>query len=142
MIDIIKLYNQFLLYTFFIEKKTYVGIINKNNNIRYVFFKVSVICFVQVMKSGNCKGISPIVITGNIAMSWYKISIKNLAKLINKTTNNNKKIIFSNKKKNKTVYVTSNLKIRKSLNVKQKIKLNEGIIKTYNNIINNKKIYF
>ena len=70
-----------------------------------------------------------------------KINIMNLAKLINRLTKNNNKIQY-NKIKRKTVYIPSNKKIRKELKVKQKIKLNEAILKTYNNIINNKNIYY
>ncbi len=69
------------------------------------------------------------------------ISIKNLAILVNKITKNNKKIITT-KKQNKTVYVPSNYKIKKYLKVKQRVKLKDAILKTYNNINCNRKIYF
>ena len=71
------------------------------------------------------------------------ISIKNLAKLINKLEKNKSKIIIKKNvlNENKTYYVPSVNKAKKALNLNIKHDLRTSLKKTYLNIIKNKKYY-
>ena len=71
------------------------------------------------------------------------ISIKNLAKIVNKLEKNKSKIIFKKKVKNEnnTFYVPCVNKAKKDLGLNIRHNLNISLRKTYSNIIKNKNYY-
>lgn len=75
--------------------------------------------------------------------SEEEVKVKDLAKIINSLTNNNKKISYKKIKKNTKIsrYIPSTSKIRKEFKINQKIKLKQSIIKTYQNILKNRDFY-